>query len=146
MLFGSGNKKKEDNDHRQHQRPKRKIALTRQAADGIITFAKTWHPNEAILILQGRRKGDTITIDGLVIPPFSANGPFYSGFSMYDLPLDGSYVGTAHSHPGPSNKPSLEDLNHFFGLVSVIISFPYEYGTIGAFDRSGNSLPVTILD
>lgn len=125
-------------------RPRRRVVITREAADGIISFAKTWHPNEAILILQGKKKDNVVTIDGLVIPPFSANGPFYSGFSLYDLPLNGAYVGTAHSHPGASNRPSLEDLNHFFGLVSVIISFPYEDETIGAWDREGNGLEVTI--
>ena len=94
------------------ERPQRTVVLTRQAADGIITFSKTYHPNEAILILQGKKKGNEITVDGLVIPPFSSNGPFYSGFPMHDLPFDNSYVGTAHSHPGPSNRPSLEDLNN----------------------------------
>jgi proteasome lid subunit RPN8/RPN11 len=144
MLFGKKAKQPEAAGGQQKNR--RKVALTRQAADGIITFAKTWHPNEAILILQGGRKGDTITIDGLVVPPFTSNGPFFSGFSLYDLPFDSSYVGTAHSHPGASNKPSLEDLNHFFGLVSVIISFPYEYETIGAFDRNGTAMPVSVID
>jgi proteasome lid subunit RPN8/RPN11 len=127
-------------------RPQTQVSITRQAADGIITFAKTWHPNEAILILQGKKKDNTITIEGLVIPPFSSNGPFFSGFSDFFLPFDSSYVGMAHSHPGASNRPSLEDLNHFFGLVSVIISFPYEDETIGAFDRNGGSMPVTIIN
>lgn len=126
------------------ERPQRKIILTRQAADGIITFSKTYHPNEAILILQGRKKADEITIDGLVIPPFSSNGPFYSGFGLHDLPFDNSYVGTAHSHPGPSNRPSLEDLHHFFGFVSVIIHFPYEDDTIAAWDRDGRKLELLI--
>ena len=127
-------------------KPKKQVAIKRQAADGIITFSKTWHPNEAILILQGSKKANVITIESLVIPPFSANGPFYSGFSLWDLPFDSSYIGTAHSHPGASNRPSLEDLNHFFGLVSVIIHFPYEYETIGAFDRNGGSMEVQIVD
>lgn len=122
------------------------MSITRQAADGIITFAKTWHPDEAILVLQGKKKGNVITVEGLVIPPFSSNGPFFSGFSDFHLPFDSSYVGMAHSHPGASNRPSLEDLNNFFGLVSVIISFPYEYETIGAFDRNGGSMPVTVID
>jgi proteasome lid subunit RPN8/RPN11 len=127
-----------------NEKPKRTVVLTRQAADGIITFSKSYHPNEAILILQGKKKGNEVTIDGLVIPPFSSNGPFYSGFSLYDLPFDNSYVGTAHSHPGPSNRPSLEDLHHFFGFVSVIIHHPYEDDTIAAYDRDGKKLDMTI--
>jgi proteasome lid subunit RPN8/RPN11 len=124
----------------------RTIVLTRETADGIITFAKSWHPNEGILILKGQHKHKSarVHIDGLVVPPFASHGPYYSGFPSYDLPFDLSYVGTAHSHPGGSNRPSLQDLNNFFGLVSIIISFPYEENCIGAFDRNGKSLPLII--
>ena len=122
------------------------VAITRQAADGIITYSRTKHPNAAILVLQGRSTKDHILIDRLMIPPFSMSGPYYSGFPIHDLPFDLSYLGTAHSHPGGSNKPSLEDLNHFYGLVSLIISHPYEDETLGAFDRNGNALELKILD
>jgi len=80
-----------------------------------------------------------------IIPPFSSHGPYYSGFPTYDLPFDLSYIGTAHSHPSSSNKPSLEDLNNYYGVVSVIISHPYADTTIGAFDRNGNSMELEIL-
>lgn len=130
----------------QNKKTRRQVILTRQAADGIITYAKTWHPNEAILILQGKKDKDQIIIDGLVIPPFSMNGPYYSGFPTHDLPFDLSYIGTAHSHPGGSNRPSLDDLNHFYGLVSIIISHPYEDQTIGAYDRNGDSMDIKIVD
>jgi proteasome lid subunit RPN8/RPN11 len=126
--------------------PHRRIVITRQAADGIITYSKTRHPNEAILVLQGKKDKDEIVINGLIIPPFSMSGPFYSGFPVYDLPFDLSYIGTAHSHPGGSNRPSLDDLNHFYGMVSIIISHPYEDETIGAYDRNGNSLELRIVD
>jgi proteasome lid subunit RPN8/RPN11 len=126
--------------------PRRRIVITRQAADGIITYSKTHHPNEAILVLQGKKDKDEIVVNGLIIPPFSMSGPFYSGFPVYDLPFDLSYIGTAHSHPGGSNRPSLDDLNHFYGMVSIIISHPYEDETIGAYDRNGNSLELRIVD
>ena len=125
---------------------KRQVLMTRQVADGIITYAKTWHPNEGILILQGKTNNKRqIIINGLIIPPFSSHGPYYSGFPTYDLPFDLSYIGTAHSHPSSSNKPSLEDLNNYYGVVSVIISHPYADMTIGAFDRNGNSMELEIL-
>jgi proteasome lid subunit RPN8/RPN11 len=126
--------------------PRRRIVITRQAADGIITYSKTHHPNEAILVLQGKKDKDEIVINGLIIPPFSMSGPYYSGFPVYDLPFDLSYIGTAHSHPGGSNRPSLDDLNHYYGMVSIIISHPYEDETIGAYDRNGNSLELRIVD
>ena len=123
----------------------RRVILPKQSADGIITYSKTWHPHEGILILQGRsKKNGEVRIDGLVVPPFASSGPYYSGFPTNELPMDLSYIGTAHSHPGPSNRPSLTDLNNFFGVVSVIISYPYEYETIAAYDRNGNNIRLII--
>jgi proteasome lid subunit RPN8/RPN11 len=131
-----------------HEPPRRQVFLSKSAADGIITISKTKHPNEAVLILQGKFEGkkNRILVNSLVIPPFSISGPYYSGFPVYQLPFDGSYIGMAHSHPGPSNKPSLEDLNHFYGYVSVIICHPYEDKDIAAYDRGGRALDVKITD
>ena len=134
-------RKKEDSK----RNPRKEVVLTRKSADGIITYAKTWHPYEGILILTGKSKKTHITIDGLVVPPFSSHGPYYSGFPVYDLPFDLSYIGTAHSHPGSSNRPSLEDLNNYFGLVSIIINYPYDDTTIAAFDRNGERFILKIL-
>lgn len=119
---------------------RRRILLTKQVTDSVITYAKSWHPNEGILILQGKKEKNVIKATGLVIPPFSTHGPYYSGFPVYELPFDLSYIGTIHSHPSGSNKPSLEDLNHFFGLVSIIICYPYDVQNIAAFDRNGNTI------
>jgi proteasome lid subunit RPN8/RPN11 len=120
--------------------------MSKQVADGIITYSKSCHPNEGILILKGKSNRQQIIIEGLVVPPFSTHGPYYSGFPTYDLPFDLSYVGTAHSHPGGSNKPSLEDLNNYYGVVSIIISYPYDYSTTGAFDRNGRVMDLEIVD
>ena len=124
----------------------RKVTMSKQVADGIITYSQSWHPNEGILILQGKSKKQQIIIEGLVVPPFSTHGPYYSGFPTYDLPFDLSYVGTAHSHPGGSNRPSLEDLNNYYGVVSIIISYPYDYNTTGAYDRNGKPMDLEIVD
>ena len=136
MLFGNKAKKTSI---------KKQVLITRQTADGIITYSKTCHPNEGILILRGKSSKNEIVVNGLILPPFSVHGPYYSGFPSYDLPFDLSYVGTAHSHPGGSNKPSLEDLNNYYGLVSIIINYPYTYNTIAAFDRDGNHMELQII-
>jgi proteasome lid subunit RPN8/RPN11 len=126
---------------------KRQVVMTRVAANGIISYSRGLHPNEAILILRGKAARGQVTVDGLVIPPFASSGPYFSGFSDFFLPFDSSYVGTAHSHPSRSNRPSLEDLNRgFYGSVSIIIAYPYEDNTMAAYDRSGNELEITILE
>ena len=129
------------------KKKQRQVVISRSAANGIISYSKALHPNEGILILQGKLTKEQVIIEGLVIPPFASSGPYYSGFSNYNLPFDSSYVGSAHSHPGGSNRPSLEDLNRgFYGAVSVIISHPYEDSTIAAYDRNGNKLDFKIAN
>jgi proteasome lid subunit RPN8/RPN11 len=125
----------------------RQVVISRSAANGIISYSKALHPNEGILILQGKTTKEQIIIDSLVIPPFASSGPYYSGYSNFYLPSDSSYVGSAHSHPGGSNRPSLEDLNRgFYGAVSIIISHPYDDRTIAAYDRNGNKLEIKITN
>ena len=123
----------------------RNVIIIRMAADGIISYSKGVHPNEGILILCGKSARGQITIDGLVIPPFASSGPYYSGFSDFFLPFGSSYVGTAHSQPSKSNRPSLEDLNNgFYGTVSIIIAYPNEDDTMAAYERDGNALEIKI--
>jgi proteasome lid subunit RPN8/RPN11 len=129
------------------QKTQRQIIISRNAIDGIISYSKSLHPNEALLILKGKTTPEQVIIDTLVIPPFALSGPYYSGYSNFYLPSDSSYVGSAHSHPGGSNRPSLEDLNRgFYGAVSIIIAHPYEDRTMAAYDRNGNKLEIKIAD
>ena len=125
----------------------RQVVISSSATDGIISYSKSLHPNEAILILQGKTSPELIIIESLVIPPFALSGPYYSGYSNFYLPSDGSYVGSAHSHPGGSNKPSLADINRgFYGAISIIIAYPYEERNIAAYDRNGNKLEIKVED
>ena len=122
----------------------RTITIKKEVRDGILSYCKMNHPNEGILILRGKSKKGNIIIDGLVIPPFSHSGPTFAGFPHSFLPFDPSYVGTVHSHPVGSAKPSVTDLHNFFGFVSIIVKSPYEDDDIFAYDRDGNSLPLAV--
>jgi proteasome lid subunit RPN8/RPN11 len=121
----------------------RKVLLKKQAKDGILTYCKMKHPLEGILILKGKSKKGIITVDGLVIPPFSYSDQTFAGFPQSFLPLDLSYVGSAHSHPSGPAQPSVTDLHNFFGLVSIIVKSPYESDEdIFAWDGAGNQLEI----
>ena len=119
---------------------KKVVVLTKNVIDGIISYSKMHHPYEAILILEGNRKKGEIYINNLVIPPFSVHGPFYSSFLINELPFDLKYVGTSHSHPSGTSRPSVEDLNHFYGLISIIICYPYDELDIHAYNSSGKEI------
>ena len=128
------------------KKSERKISLTKEARDGILSFCKMNHPNEMVLILKGKSNKGNVLVEGLVIPPFSETGPTFAGFPSSFLPLDLSYIGMAHSHPEGSAEPSLEDLNNFFGLVSIIVKAPYNNEDITAWDSSGNTIPISVLE
>ena len=137
----------------------RNVSLKRETRDGILSFCKINHPDEAILILRGKSKHGNVFIDGLVIPPFSETGADFAGFPHNPLPLDLSYVGIVHSHPIPDNVadkekssanidwayPSITDLDNFFGLVSLIVKSPYEDDDIFAWDSNGKQIPIEII-
>jgi len=123
----------------------RKISLTKDARDGILSFCKMNHPNEGILILRGKAKRGNVFIDGLVVPPFSETGADFAGFPHNPLPLDPSYVGIVHSHPVGSAEPALTDLNNFFGLVSMIVKSPYEDDDIFAWDSDGKEIQFVVV-
>lgn len=123
----------------------RQVLLKKDVLDSILSYCKMKHPNEGILILKGKSKSGRITVNGLVIPPFDYSGPTFAGFPSSFLPFDLSYVGSVHSHPIGSAKPSLTDLQNFFGLVSMIVKAPYDDTDIFAWDSGGRSIRVEIV-
>lgn len=123
----------------------RKVSLKRDVLDSILSYCQMKHPNEGILILKGKSKHGNIVVNGLVIPPFNYTGPTFAGFPHSFLPFDMSYVGIVHSHPSGSAEPSLTDLHNFFGLVSIIVQYPYADEDIFAWDSKGNSIDLEII-
>ena len=120
----------------------RSLVFLNETRDGILSYSKINHPNEMILILKGHSKKGKMFIESLVVPPFHETGATFAGFPSNQLPFDADYIGMVHSHPAGSAEPSLEDLDNFFGLVSVIVKSPYEDEDIFAWDSSGNSIPI----
>jgi proteasome lid subunit RPN8/RPN11 len=123
----------------------RQVTLKNDVRDGILSYCKMKHPNESILILRGKSKNGNVIIDSLVVPPFSHTGPTFAGFPNSFLPFDLTYVGIVHSHPSGSARPSLTDMNNFFGLISLIVKSPYENDDIFAWDSSGNPIKLTVI-
>jgi len=123
----------------------REIKLKKEVRDSILSYCHMKHPNEGILILRGKSKKGDVLIDGLVVPPFAFNAHSSSGFPHYMLPADMSYVGTVHSHPSGSARPSITDLNNFFELISLIVRFPYGDRDIFAWNSNGNAVNLTVI-
>ena len=124
----------------------KKLIFKREVVNSILTFCKMHHPNEAILILRGNNKKDTIIVDSVMIPPMAEGGPYYAGFPLDMLPGDMSILGTAHSHPSGSAEPSLTDMNHFSGIIGIIVRYPYEDNDLFTYNLDGEKLEFLIQD
>jgi proteasome lid subunit RPN8/RPN11 len=114
--------------------------------DSISTYAQMLHPREAILLLKGKVDKHRISVNDTLIPPLATHGNTFSTFPLHMLPIDFSIVGVAHSHPSGVLRPSVTDLNKFYGRIMVITAYPYRSEkNLAIFDREGKSLKYEVV-
>jgi proteasome lid subunit RPN8/RPN11 len=105
-----------------------------------------FHPNEGILLLRGKSKGEVVEVDGVVIPPAAIHGSGFSSFGWGLIPIDLSYVGVAHSHPSGYAVPSHEDVLHT-GKIMVIAGAPYsDESCLKVYNGRGEPLRYEVKD
>ena len=121
------------------------VVFPRELIEGVLELAKDNHPREVFLLLRGRVDKYSVNIEEFVLPMDTTFGLGFSCFSPVNLPVDFTIVGSLHSHPSGSTHPSIEDLHNFFGLVMVIIAYPYDMSSIAAYDKSGRQLKVRVI-
>jgi len=122
------------------------ILIERAVADSILSYAQMLHPREAILLLKGKVDKNRIVVKDTQIPPLSTHGNTFSTFPLHMLPMDFSIVGVAHSHPSGVLRPSITDLNKFYGRIMVITAYPYQSEkNIAIFDREGKPLKYEVV-
>ncbi len=105
--------------------------------------AKGSYPKEFVAALRAE-KG--VITEILLFPGSYANE--HSAFMQLNmLPIDLSVVGTVHSHPGPSNRPSDADLHLFgnFGNTHIITCLPYDMRSWRAYDYKGDTVQLEVL-
>jgi proteasome lid subunit RPN8/RPN11 len=117
------------------------VRFEKSVVDSILSHALDTYPKEAILLLRGKKEKDEILINQIVVPPLATHGLGFSTFSSYMLPMDLRVMGVSHSHPSGNPKPSVQDLNHFYGRIMVIAAYPFQsYSDIAVYDKDGNRL------
>ena len=86
-----------------------------------------------------------LVINDVQIPPLATHGSTFSGFPLSRLPIDFSVIGVAHSHPSGALRPSITDLNRFYGKIMLITAYPYQSEqNIIILDRQGKPLKFTV--
>ena len=122
------------------------VLIERVVVDSILSYAQMLHPREAILLLKGKVNKHRIVVNDTQIPPLATHGNTFSTFPLYTLPIDFSIVGVAHSHPSGALRPSVTDLNKFYGRIMVITAYPYRSErNIAIFNREGKPLKYEVV-
>jgi len=123
------------------------VVISRRLLDAIFENAKAVYPRETILLLRGKVKKNRIEITDLIIPPLAVRGRGFSSFSPYMLPMDFSLVGSVHSHPSGVVSPSVEDLNHAYGRIIMIVAYPFhEMGNVAVYNHSGEKVALRLIE
>jgi proteasome lid subunit RPN8/RPN11 len=123
-----------------------KVVIDREVIDNIVELANQTLPKEFIAFLEGKARKKVLRIYGLFYQEYAAN-PSYTIYK-FNPPMASNIVGSVHSHPGASNRPSMADLQSFSkkGMVHLIIRMPYSAENIQAYDKNGNRISFEIAD
>jgi proteasome lid subunit RPN8/RPN11 len=117
------------------------VRFEKSVADSILSYSLSAYPKEGILLLRGKATKDEILVDEVLIPPLATHGRGFSGFPSIMLPMDLRIMGVSHSHPSGVLRPSVHDLNHFYGRIMVIAAYPFQsYSNIGVFNGNGDMI------
>ncbi len=119
----------------------------------VLSAARETHPNEYMGFLRAEqasslgldRDGRVIT-DVLVIPGTESNTSSAKVKSIMQPNTVGS-VGSIHSHPSGTLRPSNTDLQTFSkGEIHIILGAPYGWNDWQAFDTDGEKIPLDVLN
>lgn len=125
----------------------REVKVDREVLESVIYYSKKAYPNEFLAFFDGEIKDKTLYVTSLVFLPGET---CETGALIHTelMPMNSKYVGSVHSHPGPSAMPSSADLKTFSrnGYFHMIVCLPYSLETFKSYDRYGQPIDYSIGD
>lgn len=123
------------------------VRVDREVLESVIYYAKQAYPNEFLAFFDGEIKNKILYITSLIFLPGET---CQTGAVVHTelIPMNTKYLGSVHSHPGPSAQPSGADLKTFsrHGYFHMIVCLPYSLETFRAYDRYGDPLNYSVGD
>ena len=112
--------------------------------DAINEAAVQTYPNEFIAALRAE-KG---VINELLMLPGTISGETSGILQLHMMPIDFSVVGSVHSHPGHSARPSEADLAFFshFGSVHIITCLPFDRTSWRVYNLYGQRIELQVVE
>lgn len=131
----------------QNEEEFREVRVDIEVLESVIYYAKQAYPNEFLAFFDGEVKNKILYITSLIFVPGET---CETGAVVHTelIPMNTKYLGSVHSHPGPSAQPSSADLKTFskYGYFHMIVCLPYSFETFRAYDRYGNPQDYSIGD
>ena len=126
----------------------REINIKKSVVDDLCYMAQEAHPKEMLAFLSSTRGiiGGVVHIDEIQLQAYDASEDM-ANVMLSNIPMTTNIVGTVHSHPGGSTRPSSADVHLFgkFGFVHAIIGEPYVEGKICFYDKQGRAIVVKVV-
>ena len=123
------------------------VRVDREVLESVLYYSKKAYPNEFLAFFDGEIKDKVLYITGLLFLPGET---CETGAVIHTemMPMNTKYLGSVHSHPGPSARPSDADLMTFsrHGYFHMIVCLPYSLETFKSYDRYGQPVDYTIGD
>ncbi|MFP4170342.1 MAG: Mov34/MPN/PAD-1 family protein [Methanomassiliicoccales archaeon] len=123
---------------------RRKVwAVEREVLEMVNESAREIYPREFVATLRAE-KG---VITEVMLLPGTIQGTRSGTLMLNMMPIDLSVVGTAHSHPSRSNRPSRADVNLFgrYGNTHIITCLPYDMSSWRAYDYNGREKELKVV-
>ncbi|MGE4275068.1 MAG: Mov34/MPN/PAD-1 family protein [Candidatus Methanomethylophilaceae archaeon] len=118
-------------------------AIEEQVLEMINASSRSVDPNEFLCMMRAEEG----VIVELVLLPGTVSGDSHGIIDVWMAPVDFSLCGSVHSHPGPSNEPSDDDLQFFrhWGGVHIISCRPYDTQSWRAYDSNGRMVSLEVI-
>ena len=123
------------------------VQIDKRVIEEVVKIAREADPKEYVALLSGKINKKILKITGLIFLPFKASETS-AVMEVFMMPITTDAVGSIHSHPGPSNRPSDADRIFFGknGYFHLIICRPYTEATIASYDAFGNPIDYKVVD
>jgi proteasome lid subunit RPN8/RPN11 len=118
-------------------------AIKKRTLRMILEAGKSSYPNEFGAMLRAEEG----VISELLLIPGTVAGEESALFKLHMVPIDFSVVGTVHTHPSHSCRPSGADLEFFrkYGWVHIIACMPFDRRSWACYDAMGEPRPLEVL-
>ncbi|MCX2819539.1 Mov34/MPN/PAD-1 family protein [Haladaptatus sp. F3-133] len=136
------------------------VGIADETLEFVLETCADSHPNEFMGLLRaeevssprlrfdGEEPGSGRVITDVLVIPGTTSGEAMASVREEMVPANVGGVGTVHSHPSGSIRPSEEDLRTFGskGARHIIVGRPYDRDTWRCYSSEGEGVHLDVLD